>query len=195
MKLIRKVLFVVIFMFLLFNLDLVYAQGGYNLNMEARELEGKDEIIVEIKFNEASEKILGMQGKITYNKDDLELEEIKVENKAWNVTAFNKESGLFMLEINDEEFFNQDKYFGTGEKILDAIFKIKKRENIEVKISEIKVVNSNFETIDIEDNNVKLEFENNNVFLLKILLLIVVISFIAVVLIIILKKKNKKHKQ
>lgn len=194
MRLIKKIFFIVIFLFLLFNLNLVYAQGSYKLNMEVNELEGKDEIVVEIKFKEASEKILGMQGEITYDKDILELEEIKSGKEAWNVTAFNKENGIFMIEINDDEFFNQDKYFGAEDKVLDAIFKIKKRENTEVKISGVKVVNSQFETTNIDEENININFENNS-FSPTILLVFGLIIVILVLTIIILKKKNNKNRQ
>lgn len=176
----RKIfLLLVLFIFVMFNLQCVHAQSNYKINMEYKDVEESNEIIVDISLKEAQEKILGMQGKIEYDSNLLELDKINVNSDAWNVTAFNKENGEFMIEISDDSFNDESKFMGSGNKILDAVFKIKKRSNTQIKISEVMAVNSKFETIEIDNDEVNINSINFiYIFIVGLIICVIIFSII-----------------
>ena len=177
----KKILFLLVgVLMLLSSLYGVYAGNGYSVNVVSTITEEKDEVKIGLNIDEATLKIVGMQGTIEYNKDILELKEVNTKKDNYNVTALNKENGTFMVEINDEMFYEESAYLQSGDEIVEAIFDVKDQKNTDIKISEIKMVNSNFETFDVEDVSEKIALGSNMFTIIVTIFIIVVIAIIIV---------------
>jgi hypothetical protein len=169
------------------------ATEGYSINIANTEaINENDELKVTIKMEEVKNSILGVQGTLEYDKDILEITEINTLKDSWMIT-FNEENGTFLLEISDDSFYDENEYIHDNEDFLEIKFKVKDgNKRVDLKISNIKVVDNEFNTIEIEDFSKTIK-ENNS---FKIVVIIMIVIFLVIFMIIgrkIIKRKlNKK---
>ena len=183
----KKIVFVLIVLIIaIINCKTAYAKDDYSLKTNV--IIDEEEIKLVINIDEAKLEMVGMQGTLNYNNNVLELKELNSKKEGWNVTALNKETGAFLYEITDELFYDKTAYLKAGDEVLEAVFNIKNKKNTEVKMTDVKVVNLNFETIEISDNNVKIKLQNATLIVVIVVAILICVLIIAIVI----KKKMKK---
>lgn len=189
MQFIRKKIhiFIVLICILFFFTPIAIASSEYSISADTSILKN-EELNLEISLEKATNKILGLQGEINYNQDVLELKKIEILKEGWNITALNKETGAFLLEITDELFYNNNAYIGEKDKVLKAIFELKKNENTEIKIKGVKAVNSDFETINLDESIIKVNLANSNL----VAIVITIFIILAIILLIVFTKVRRK---
>ncbi len=177
----KKCIFITIILAILLLCGNVFAASNNYVSLKKEKTDNKDEIKIIVSIKKLEKGALGLQGTFDYKKDDLEILETNVLNDNFSLTAFNKENGKFIIEITDEAFFDEKLHL-NDEDVLEVVFKVNKKSDINLK--DIKMVDSQLNTIESEDITLKL---SNNIFLLIIILVVIIIlSFIF---------KNKKIKK
>ena len=188
MKINKIILSLILMIVFLFSSNIVKAIDTYKLNTEVSN--ENNEIHLKIKLDNAKTGIVGMQGTINYDEKALELKEVKVKKEGYNVTTLNKETGAFVLEIDDQIFFDEAAYINGNDEILDITFNIKKKKNTEVKLSDIKLVNVvDAETVTSSVNEIvnKIDLGQSN---WAIIILLIIIA--GGIIVVVLKKIKKK---
>ena len=182
------ILFLIISIFVLLCSP-VKAEEGYSFNVEVESINKEENILkVYLKVNTQS-NLLGIQGKVEYDKDVLELTEKKAMKEGWNITAFNDEDGNFLLEISDEAFFDTSKQINGEDKIIERTYKIKsKKSKTDISVKDIKFVNSDLQTINVDDTIDSITINMKKILIGVILVIIVLIVFTFCII----KKVKKK---
>lgn len=190
MKIKNYILILISFCMLMFCPSVVKATDGYVLNMELSNINENNEITLEINSNKLETSILAMQATIIYDKNILEITDSKVFKTNWNITAFNKDNGTFMLEINDEKFYDESSYIKSNEKILEIQLKFKDKKNTEIKVSDIKIVDVNFETIEVDELSKNLNTKNDMLSIRNIVIIIVILFMMIITIGFFIHKKK-----
>ena len=177
---------IVAFLFVLstgFSL-ICYADLNQYVTIEKEKI-NDDEIVIHISVHGLEEGILGMQGTLNYDHDNLEITDIKINDENWMISAFNDENGKFLAEISDEAFFNTDLQLKGKDNFIDIIFKdLKKSNKYDIELTDIKLGNID-KTIESEPVKIKLKSTIN------IIVIIASIIFLIVACFCIVKRKHK----
>ena len=185
----KKIVVVLILMITISNLYISYSNAETNkiINIKSEKIKDTDEIKVILSVDGIENGALGLQGTLNFNHETLKLEEAKVNDENFKITALNNDNGKFIVEINDDAFFDTDKYLYSKENFIEFKFKdLKEKHDYKLTLSEVKFVDSTMETTQLEDIIIKLKSIN------WIIVLIFIILFIIISFLIIKKKRRKK---
>ena len=186
-KYLKKIVIVLIFVFTILNLCISYSNAGTEKTINLKSEIVKDEIKVFLNVDGIEKGALGLQGTLNFDHETLKLEEVKVNDENFKVTAVNNDNGKFIVEINDDAFFDTDKYLYSKENFIEFKFKdLKEKHNYKLTLAEVKFVDSAMETTQLEDITIKLKSKN------WIIILVSIILFIIISFLIIKKKRRKK---
>ena len=176
----------------------VDTEGQITMDIEsASSVKIGEEITIKVKINKNDSGVLGAQGRITYDKNAFELVETKALNENLTLSAFNEENGMFMLEITNEAFNDSDLYIYDETEVLEVKLKAKQDSGIrktDFQVSEIKVVDSSFETIDVENTSKKIRIRGNGLSITSIVIIVVVIIVAFALAILFIRAKKGKMK-
>ena len=179
MCLILKIIVVAIFSVVCF------ADSNKYVFLKSEKPNAENEIVVHFSIHDLEEGILGLQGTLNYDHENLELVDIKINDDNWIISAFNKDNGKFIAEIGDEGFFNTDMHIKDKDNFIDFKFKdLKKSNNYKLELTDIKLGNMQ-ETIEVEPIQIKIKSTIN-------IFAVIVIIIILIIVCIILKNKRKK---
>ncbi len=187
-----KTVFTIIILVILLLINVkVMATDGYSLDVQSTEIADEtNELKITVRTKETKSSILGIQGSLKYDTDTLEIIDANALKDSWMLT-FNKENGMFLLEINDNSFYDENEYINSNEEFLEIRFKVKdKNKKVNLEISNIKIVDKQFNTVEVE--NLSKTIKDNNTFKI-IIILIVVLVIMFIFMMIIIKKKKKLH--
>lgn len=165
----KKIIKILLFVLLVLIASLVYevnATDNASLKIEVEEpIKGNDEIIVKISAANFNNGILAIQGTLVYDKEIFEILETTINNENFKLTAFGEETGIFMIEITDEAFYSKEAYIYSEETILKLRMKIKDGANVNsanIELKDCKVVDSEFQTIEVTPINKEFIIYTNN---------------------------------
>ena len=190
----KKVLNICFIIILFVN---IFAQNTFANNENSVQIKGNDkinpgeEMVLTLSVAGDEKGIVGMQGTIKYDKETFELINIESIKEEWSVTVFNKETGMFMIEPSDDMLYDKDSYIYNQEDLIKIT--IKAKENVKIKnqtigIEEVKIVNGDFETIEIENISNKLLNETK---LNKIIIFSAIGIIILALVFVVIKVKKK----
>lgn len=162
----KKIIFKNIFficLVLLVSLIVIVNYYGINMYSTTEIICGKnakvgEEFSVLFNIKGSEDGILGIQGTINYDKEIFKILDKSIKKEGWMISAFNEETGIFMLEITDQDFFDKELYIYNKEEIVEFVFEVNEeilKEKTDIEISNIKVVDSNYKTIEIKSNTNK----------------------------------------
>lgn len=161
-----KVIFLIIFLIsILLTTVGVEAVSSISLNSENVVKEG-DNIVFEVEVNTNDTLIGGIQGKIQFDKNVLEYVSYEIEKNGWDVTGFNKETGIFLAEVKD--IGDEESYIKNSDKLIKFTFKVKnniEKDSTEVKVSDMVISGEGeLENKEIIKNvNIELKKESQNI--------------------------------
>lgn len=194
MKKTMKIILFVILVLLLILSHKVEASNSASIELKMEEpINDNKEIIVEMSIKGIEKGILGIQGTLVYDKEKIEILETTITNENFKLTAWGEDTGTFMIEIADEAFYNKDAYIYSEENILKLKIKVKDNANLNktsIEIKDCKLVDSDFQTIEVTTNNSSITLGNVNK--IKNILIIVILVIIVMVVIFYFIKKQKK---
>ena len=98
------------------------------MSLSKNEVNKGNTFVVTIGIVGTSEPVLGLQGKLNYNKDIFECIEKNMVFKKWRLTSYNENTGMFLLEIADLQ--DPDPYVRDETSIVSFTFKVKDDANI-----------------------------------------------------------------
>lgn len=163
------------------NENSVQIKGNDNINQG-------EETTLTLSVSGNDKGILGMQGTLKYDKEAFELINIESIKEKWLVTVFNKENGTFMLETSDDMLYDKNSYIYNQEDVIKITIKAKenaKVKNQSIEIEDVKIVNGDFETVEVTNitNKVLNENKSNK---------IIIFSVIGIILVFVVLKIKKK---
>ena len=157
-KLFSKIISVLVLCNMIFSCFVVYAKDNYNENMSfIVEKISNNQIKLIINVKGFDKGILGFQGTFDFDSEELELVDVKINDENWRITALNKENGKFIAEINDEAFFDEEKFLYAKEAFMEITFNdLKKINNCKLIFKDIKLVDSMIESIELDDYTIQI---------------------------------------
>ena len=82
-----------------------------------------DTITVIVKTNGSSKGLTGLQGTFDYDKNQLEYESSQILKEGWFISGFNKDTGIFLLEVND--ISDEESFIYNDSEVASFTFKVK----------------------------------------------------------------------
>ena len=167
---------VIVLLLIILNIfsDFSIATSDEYISLKSEKIEDTDKIKIIFNVSGLEKGVLGLQGTLNFDHEVLELEDAKINDENWKMTALNKENGKFIAEISDEEFFNEEKFLYEKEGFIEFIFKnLKKSNNCEITVSDLKLVDSSFKTIELEALTIK--YKSINIYLISIVIIVIIV--------------------
>lgn len=181
-----QIVFIILIILVFSVIPFVYGASNQYVDLSYEEIKENEEINVKISVNKLDIGLLGLQGTLKFDPENYELIDAKINDENWMLTAFNKENGKFLAEITDEAFLDKSQHLYEKDDFI--VFTLKKMKNVNksnIELTDIKMVNSNYETIEVENLMIK---EKSSVNIVVIMILIVVIVLLLTIIL-----KNKKN--
>lgn len=154
-----------------------------------------EEIKIKISLNKNEKGIVGIQGKLNYDRNAFEIVNKEVKQDKWFLSAFNEENGMFMVEILDDAFYDKNSYIYDDDEIVEITLKAKQETKVkksEISVSETKVVDSDYQTLDIEKVSKTVKIKGNGLSTTSKIVIIIAVVIILVLVIYVVKLKKKK---
>jgi len=135
MKKIISIIFMTILFFILGTHSFANSPGKITLQSNSVVKPG-EEITIKICSTGLTKSVNGLQGKIEYDTNVLEYIGKKSEQETWSITAYSKDTGIFLAEVKnvlETETLNLDE----ETPIVSFTFKVK--DNVQINKSKITV--------------------------------------------------------
>lgn len=141
-------------------------KANITINLSKYSLQKGDTFVATIGIIGTSQGVSGLQGTWNYNRDIFECIERNVLFEKWRLTGWNKDSGVFLMEIID--FQDSNSYVKDEKSIISFTFKVKEDANISDEEIEETLTISNLVVaggVELEENtiskNVKITLDSN----------------------------------
>lgn len=155
---------------------------GSSETLSLKKVEENEYIEVYLSISGEDVQLMGVQGTLTYDKDALELVEKNVKKADYSITAYNEETGIFMIEVSDSAFYNKEAYIHSNDEFLELKFKVKNKKSSQIKISDVKTVNGNFETNELESKTIDINNQNSSIIIyIAIAVIVLLVAGILIV--------------